>query len=84
MAVTKIWKVTDRFDKLINYAMNPEKTDVDIEKYHPVKDLIKYAADGDKTEKCFYTRIFTTFIGIHAQDFNILCTWFSEIAYIVI
>ena len=54
MAVTKIWKVTDRFDKLINYAMNPEKTDVDIEKYHPVGDLIKYAADGDKTEKCFY------------------------------
>ena len=50
MAVTKIWKVTDRFDKLINYAMNPEKTDVDIEKYHPVGDLIKITVQPDLRE----------------------------------
>ena len=54
MAVTKIWPVRDRFDKVLDYAANAEKTDADIEKYHALDNVIDYAADGDKTEKCFY------------------------------
>ncbi|MBR0231101.1 MAG: relaxase/mobilization nuclease domain-containing protein [Clostridia bacterium] len=54
MAVTKIWDVRDRFDKVLDYAANAEKTDSDIEKYHALDNVIDYAADGDKTEKCFY------------------------------
>ena len=42
MAVTKIWKVKDRFDKLIDYAMNPEKTASSIDK------VIDYATDGER------------------------------------
>ena len=54
MAVTAIWKVENRFDRLIEYAVNAKKTDAEIEKYHAVGDVIDYAADSDKTEKCFY------------------------------
>ena len=54
MAVTKIWPVRDRFDKVLDYAANAEKTDADIEKYHALDGVIDYAADGDKTEKYFY------------------------------
>ena len=32
MAVTKIWPVRDRFDKVLDYAANAKKTDADIEK----------------------------------------------------
>ena len=54
MAVTKIWPVRDRFDKVLDYAANAKKTDADIEKYLALDGVIDYAADGDKTEKCFY------------------------------
>ena len=54
MAVTKIWPVRDRFDKVLDYAANAKKTDADIEKYHALDGVIDYAADCDKTEKCFY------------------------------
>ena len=54
MAVTKIWPVNDRFDKVLDYAANAKKTDADLEKLHALDDVIDYAADGDKTEKCFY------------------------------
>ena len=54
MAVTKIWPVRDRFDKVLDYAANAKKTDADIEKYHALDGVIDYAADEFKTEKCFY------------------------------
>ena len=54
MAVTKIWPVRDRFDKVLDYAANAKKTDADIGKYHALDGVIDYAADDDKTEKCFY------------------------------
>ena len=54
MAVTKIWPVRDRVDKVLDYAVNAKKTDADIEKLHALDNVIDYAADGDKTEKCFY------------------------------
>ena len=54
MAVTKIWDVRNRFDKVLDYAANAKKTGADVEKYHAIGDVIDYAADGDKTEKCLY------------------------------
>ena len=49
MAVTSIWPIKGRIDKVINYARNPEKTtEGGLEKQaalHAVDDVIEYAAD---------------------------------------
>lgn len=56
MAVTAIWDIKGRFDRVIDYAMNPEKT---IEKnpqavadFHAVDNVLEYAANEMKTEEC--------------------------------
>lgn len=57
MAVSKIWKVTVRLDKVIDYATNPEKTKVPeytSEQYQALADVLKYAKDEEKTEREFY------------------------------
>jgi len=43
MAVTKIWDVKSRVDKVLDYAADPKKT---------IGEVINYASDGDKTERC--------------------------------
>lgn len=56
MAVTKIWDIHGRIDKLINYVVNPEKT-VDLEysaAYHSIENVIEYDADAMKTEQHLY------------------------------
>ena len=56
MAVTKIWDIRGRIDKLINYVVNPEKT-VDLEysaAYHSIENVIEYDADSMKTEEHLY------------------------------
>ena len=53
MAVTSIWPIKGRVDKVINYARNPEKTH-DKEKLselHEIEGVVEYAADEMKTEK---------------------------------
>ena len=55
MAVTKIWDIRGRIDKLINYVVNPEKT-VDLEysaAYHSIENVM-YDADSMKTEEHLY------------------------------
>lgn len=57
MAVSKIWKVTARLDRVINYAVNPEKTDASSyipEQYQSLADVLRYAKDEEKTEREFY------------------------------
>ena len=57
MAVSKIWKVTARLDRVINYAVNPEKTDARSytpEQYQSLADVLRYAKDEEKTEREFY------------------------------
>ena len=47
MAVTSIWPIKGRVDKVINYARNPEKTH-DKEKLselHEIEGVVEYAAD---------------------------------------
>ena len=54
MAVTSIWPIKGRVDKVINYARNPEKTH-DKEKLselHEIEGVVEYAADEMKTYPC--------------------------------
>ena len=58
MAVTAIWDVKGRVDKLVSYATNPSKTtDGDLQyaaDFHAIKSVVEYSADEMKTERCCY------------------------------
>lgn len=63
MAVTKLWKVTERLGQVIDYATNPEKTanpkekaapEYSPEEYQALKDVLAYAKDEEKTEREFF------------------------------
>ena len=56
MAVTSIWPIKGRVDKVINYARNPEKThDKErLSELHEIEGVVEYAADEMKTEKTAY------------------------------
>lgn len=66
MAVTSIWPIKGRVDKVINYARNPEKTH-DKEKLselHEIEGVVEYAADEMKTEK----RAYVTCLHLHSEE----------------
>lgn len=54
MAVTSIWPIKGRVDKVINYARNPEKTTERsanaVAALHAIDDVVEYAVDDMKTE----------------------------------
>lgn len=57
MAVTKLWKVTERLGQVLDYATNPEKTanpEYSLEEYQALKDVLAYAKDEEKTEREFF------------------------------
>lgn len=57
MATTAIWDVTDRLDRVINYATNSDKTenhDYSSPDVKALQNLLGYAARDDKTKKQFY------------------------------
>ncbi len=57
MTVSKIWKVTSRLDKVLDYAANPEKTSREKytpEQYEALADVLAYAKDEEKTEHEFF------------------------------
>lgn len=61
MAVTSMWPVTSRMDKLIQYVNNPDKVEERpelspeaITARTAVGDVIDYASNGDKTEQKMY------------------------------
>ena len=56
MAVTSIWPIKGRVDKVINYARNPEKTHdkESLSELHEIEGVVEYAADEMKTEKRAY------------------------------
>lgn len=62
MAVTKIWPIKGRVDKVIDYARNPEKTRESSygkqEQLHIIDGVVEYAANEMKTE----TRAYVTCI----------------------
>ena len=53
MAVTSMWPIKGRVDKVINYARNPEKTiesvHEDLAGLHTIDGVVEYAADDMKT-----------------------------------
>lgn len=58
MAVTSMWPIKGRVDKVINYARNPEKTiesvHEDLAGLHTIDGVVEYAADDMKTERRMY------------------------------
>lgn len=54
-AVTSIWPIKGRVDRVIDYARNPEKTtEASRKKLHEIESILDYAADEMKTEQCQY------------------------------
>ena len=68
MAVTSIWPIKGRVDKVINYARNPEKTREETRKglstLHEIEGVIEYAADEMKTE----TRAYVTCLNLTCEE----------------
>lgn len=58
MAVTSIWPIKGRVDKVINYARNPDKTTEQqhgqLSDLHTIDGVVEYAADDMKTEERAY------------------------------
>lgn len=57
MATTAIWDVTDRLDRVIDYAANPEKTenlDFTSPDFQGLRKVLDYTRRDAKTEKQFY------------------------------
>ena len=58
MAVTSIWPIKGRVDRVINYARNPEKTTEsgyeELASLHAVDGVVEYAANDMKTERRSY------------------------------
>ena len=58
MAVTSIWPIKGRVDRVINYARNPEKTTEasyeELASLHAIDNVVEYAADDMKTERRSY------------------------------
>lgn len=58
MAVTAIWPIKSRADRVINYVRNPEKTTEagydELAALHVIDDVIEYTSDEVKTERRSY------------------------------
>lgn len=57
MATTAIWDVTDRLDRVIDYATNPEKTENLVfsnPDFQSLQNVLDYIQQDAKTEKQFY------------------------------
>ncbi|MCM1565172.1 MAG: relaxase/mobilization nuclease domain-containing protein [Dehalobacter sp.] len=57
MATTAIWDVKDRLDRVINYAVNSQKTEnlyFSNPDFQGLRNVLEYTAQDDKTEKQFY------------------------------
>ncbi len=71
MAVTSIWPIKGRVDRVIDYARNPEKTtEASRKKLHEIEGILDYAADEMKTEQCQYvTGINVSSVETAAKEF---------------
>lgn len=58
MAVTKIWNIKDSLVRVVDYAMNPEKTASSTVLQHDLTQVLDYAENADKTDRfCYVTGI---------------------------
>ncbi len=74
MAVTKIWDICGRIDKVIKYAINTEKTEnanyEQIANLHVIDDVLEYAADDLKTEQRYYVKGINCDVDVAAENFK--------------
>lgn len=56
MATTAIWDVTDRLKRVLNYAINPDKTDQDRMETDGLQQTLAYTGSNAKTERQLYVR----------------------------
>ncbi|MCU6708038.1 relaxase/mobilization nuclease domain-containing protein [Paenibacillus sp. J5C_2022] len=56
MATTAIWDVTDRLKRVLNYAVNPDKTDQGRRESDGLQEAIAYMGSNAKTERQLYVR----------------------------
>ena len=54
MAVTKIWSIKGKIDKVLSYVSNPEKTEYTDDELQGLRDVMNYAMQDYKTEKQHY------------------------------
>ena len=54
MAVTKIWSVKGKIDKVLSYVSNPEKTEYTDDELQGLYDVMNYTMQDYKTEKQHY------------------------------
>jgi hypothetical protein len=73
MAVTSIWPIKGRLDRVIDYAKNPEKTMEasyqELASLHAIDGVLEYAADNMKTEQRSYVTCLNCQEGSAAQQF---------------
>ena len=74
MAVTSIWPVKGRIDKVIAYVRNPEKTIEDqlpeLASLHAINNVVQYAASDMKTEKRMFVTGINCEVETAAQEFK--------------
>ncbi|MFC4600295.1 relaxase/mobilization nuclease domain-containing protein [Cohnella hongkongensis] len=56
MATTAIWDVSDRLKRVLNYAVNPEKTDQGRMEVDGLQQTLAYTGSNAKTERQLYVR----------------------------
>ncbi|OIA99347.1 relaxase [Paenibacillus sp. LC231] len=56
MATTAIWDVSDRLKRVLNYAVNPDKTDQGRTEADGLRQTLAYTGSNAKTERQLYVR----------------------------
>ena len=73
MAVTSMWPIKGRIDKVINYARNPEKTKEksydEMAGLHAIEGVVEYAANDMKTEERKYVTCLNCLEESAAEEF---------------
>ncbi len=88
MAVCEIWDIKGRLDHPIDYAINPEKTkntnvEHTKEELQALSDVIRYAANEDKTEKQFFVSGINCDISSAREEMSLVKKQFMDESKIV-
>lgn len=72
MAVTRIWPVRGRIKAVIDYAANPQKTEISLQ------NVLEYAANGMKTEKGMYVSGLNCDPAVASTQFRLIKKQFNK------
>lgn len=82
MAVTAIWDVRDNLNRVLDYASNPEKTDVVLDsnyQYNGLNQVISYTTNDLKTEKQLYVTGINCSLSTAKRDMSITKKQYGKI-----